>query len=71
LFYDAVINHTPKPDTLLGVVFGLNPTTWLTEYLGREPTSAETQAIYRAACSLVARGLIRKGRFGAEYLKLT
>jgi hypothetical protein len=66
----AVINHSQLVGLSPNAKSGSNADCFgVTDYLGREPTSAETQAVYRAARTLVARGLIRKGRFGAEYWK--
>lgn len=55
LLLDAVTNH---PNIAPSGSRYIHAQSWLRAHLGQEPTQAEVQAVYRAARTLVARGLV-------------
>ena len=58
LLYDAVTNHPKVAPSGARYIYAQS---WLAEHLGREPTEAERQAVYRARRTLTARRMVRGG----------
>ena len=66
---DAVNDHVPETASDHLRPRGFLPVELDARIPGPEPTEAERQAVYRAARTLTARGLIRRGKYGAEFFR--